>query len=171
MHINEHLSVSRDLAYQKHFVFTYSKSLNSPLNSFFAELWRQQSSSEVWRPPLTSAGKANGSPEHRNALFSEGLLCGHSEQIEKDHLLPEGAEGLSPESSILEGPMQVLSTCRTLSVTTTTQFNYPGSLFLDYYYCDGNTAMFLNANFYAVFKESASLQAIQLTIFVVYLIS
>lgn len=36
--------------------------------------------------------------------------------------LPEAAAVLSPETSILEGLLQVLSTCRTLSVTIT-QFN------------------------------------------------
>lgn len=38
------------------------------------------------------------------------------EQIQKGNILPEAALILSPESSILEGLLRVMSTCKTLSV-------------------------------------------------------
>lgn len=41
------------------------------------------------------------------------------ESFGKDNILPEAAVILSSEPSILEGLLRVMSTCRTLSVTTT----------------------------------------------------
>lgn len=54
-----------------------------------------------------------------NRKFQLFCMVFGSESFGKDNILPEASVILSPELSILEGLLRVMSTCRTLSVTTT----------------------------------------------------